>query len=390
MKINMKNILKYTLIFMTFFMVVNFFLVKNVFAMDIPVFSLIVSENSSGYICSGDSIGCSSLSSIYKVEKRDEDIYICPSSLIGGCSPLNTVYKTSKYSKDTTYVCLSNSLGSCSTFNVLYKISKHDESTSYVCPGDSIGNCSIFNVLYKISKHDTNTTFACPGDSIGDCSIFNVLYKFEKTDTQSSGYSETSYNDQIKAGQDKIAQLEQEKQKLTEDYLNALNNLNTPQYTCPINSTLNGTVCSCNIGYEVSSSKTSCVKSNIKPKTSVYLQDGALIRAKHTSDIYIVKYVGAKKFKRLILSPSVFNSYGHLRWDDVIDLDSSVVDSFTTSNLVRAINDPKVYVLSPSGDTGERHWISSETAFKNLSLDWDSIYEINEKDRDSYVTGSTY
>lgn len=41
------------------------------------------------------------------------------------------------------------------------------------------------------------------------------------------------YNTQIKAEQDKLAQLEQEKQRLTENYLNALNSLNAPQYTCP-------------------------------------------------------------------------------------------------------------------------------------------------------------
>ncbi len=57
------------------------------------------------------------------------------------------------------------------------------------------------------------------------------------------------YNNQIKTEQDKLVQLEQEKQKLTENYLNALNNLNTPQYTCPANSTLNGTICPCNDGY---------------------------------------------------------------------------------------------------------------------------------------------
>lgn len=57
------------------------------------------------------------------------------------------------------------------------------------------------------------------------------------------------YNTQIKTEQDKLTQLEQEKQKLTENYLNALNNLNAPQYTCPANSTLNGTICPCNDGY---------------------------------------------------------------------------------------------------------------------------------------------
>lgn len=120
------------------------------------------------------------------------------------------------------------------------------------------------------------------------------------------------------------------------------------------------------------------------------VKDGALVRAAGSDDIYIVKYVGSKKFKRLILSPSVFNSYGHLKWVDVLNIDKSILDSFTASNLVRAVNDPKVYVLSPNGDTGERHWVSSESAFKNLGLDWDSIYEINEKDRDSYVNSSSY
>ena len=41
------------------------------------------------------------------------------------------------------------------------------------------------------------------------------------------------------------------------------------------------------------------------------LPDGALIRAAGDIDVYIVKYVGAKKFKRLVLSPSVFDNYGY-------------------------------------------------------------------------------
>src|SRR3989344_9224496 len=47
------------------------------------------------------------------------------------------------------------------------------------------------------------------------------------------------------------------------------------------------------------------------------LPEGALIRAAGDIDVYIVKYVGAKKFKRLVLSPSVFDNYGHLRWEDI-------------------------------------------------------------------------
>lgn len=70
------------------------------------------------------------------------------------------------------------------------------------------------------------------------------------------------YDNQMKAEQEKLAQLEQERQKLTENYLDSLNNLNTypqniPQYNCPVNSTLNGTTCICNEGY--TSNGTACI-----------------------------------------------------------------------------------------------------------------------------------
>jgi len=118
------------------------------------------------------------------------------------------------------------------------------------------------------------------------------------------------------------------------------------------------------------------------------IPEGALIRAIGGIDVFIVKYVGAKKFKRLILSPSVFNSYQHLKWSDVKDVSQSVVDSFTTSDLVRAVGDPKVYKLYSSGDTGQKRWIQTADVFLHLGFDWDAIYEINQVDRDSYVTGT--
>ncbi len=118
------------------------------------------------------------------------------------------------------------------------------------------------------------------------------------------------------------------------------------------------------------------------------IPEGALIRAIGDIDVYIVKYIGAKQFKRLILSPSVFNSYQHLKWGDVRDLDKSVVDSFTTSELVRAVGDTKVYKLYPAGDTGQKRWIKTAEGFNRMGFDWDAIYEINAVDRDSYVTGA--
>jgi hypothetical protein len=106
-------------------------------------------------------------------------------------------------------------------------------------------------------------------------------------------------------------------------------------------------------------------------------------------DIYIVKIVGSKKFKRLILSPHVFESYGHLKWEDVKNVSQSVMDEYTTSDLVRAEGDFKVYRLTPDGDTGTKQWLNMTVdEFVTQGYDWDAIYIINTTDRDAYTTGA--
>ena len=117
------------------------------------------------------------------------------------------------------------------------------------------------------------------------------------------------------------------------------------------------------------------------------IPEGALIKTANNPDIYIVKYVGTKKFKRLILSPSVFNNYGHLKWEDVMDVSQAVLDEFTTSKLVRAVGDDKIYRLYAQGDTGQKRMIKNNSVLTRLGLDLDSIYEINRFDRESYIKG---
>lgn len=117
------------------------------------------------------------------------------------------------------------------------------------------------------------------------------------------------------------------------------------------------------------------------------LRDGDIVRARGGIDVYIVKFVGEKRFKRLILSPSVFRSYGHLRWENVKEVESATLNTMVTSDLVRATEDESIFRLYPAGDTGEKRWIETEAIFERLGLDWDSVYEINNTDRDSYVTG---
>lgn len=125
----------------------------------------------------------------------------------------------------------------------------------------------------------------------------------------------------------------------------------------------------------------------------ITIQDGDLIRAEGAIDIYIAKLVPstklglvAKKFKRLILNPDIFNQYSHLRWEAVKIVDQKTVNEFTTADTVRWIKDEKVYMLSPNGDVGTKHWINmTPVQFETAGYDWDAVYLINEHEYKSYT-----
>lgn len=117
--------------------------------------------------------------------------------------------------------------------------------------------------------------------------------------------------------------------------------------------------------------------------------DGDIIKTATNPDVYIVKLVGSKMFKRLILNPQVFESYGHLKWENIEIVTQAEMDMYTTSELVRADGDTKVYKLTPDGDTGSKQWIETAEAFLAAGYDWDAIYTINSVDLGNYSGGST-
>ncbi len=119
----------------------------------------------------------------------------------------------------------------------------------------------------------------------------------------------------------------------------------------------------------------------------ISIPEGAIIQANGEADVYIIKYAEGKAFKRLILNPFVFRSYGHLKWGNIIRVDKCVLDSFITSNLVRSSRNGKIYSLSPNGDTGVRIIVKNQAVLQKLGLDPVSAYEINETDVNSYVGG---
>ena len=113
--------------------------------------------------------------------------------------------------------------------------------------------------------------------------------------------------------------------------------------------------------------------------SSQSLQDGDIVKTPDNPDIYVIKYKNNKQYKRLLLSPTIFNSYLHLKWNNIKTISQQQLDQYQTSNLVKETTDTITYTLTPNGDTGKRKPLNPSTSY-----DPDSIYEINKPERDSY------
>lgn len=120
--------------------------------------------------------------------------------------------------------------------------------------------------------------------------------------------------------------------------------------------------------------------------------DGSLIRNPNAAgdakfDVYVVKLMGTQKFKRLILNPAIFNSYGNLfKWSNIMTVDQAMMDAYTTSALVRIETDAKVYALAPAGDVGSKSWMNvSADTFVAAGGVWNSVYTINGIDGAGYT-----
>ncbi len=106
-------------------------------------------------------------------------------------------------------------------------------------------------------------------------------------------------------------------------------------------------------------------------------------------DVYIVKLMGANKYKRLVLNPAVFASYGHLKWENVKTVTSAEMNEYKTSAMVRVETDPKVLALAPNGDVGSKSWlnVSAET-YNAAGGTWDQVYTINAVDGANYAAAA--
>lgn len=116
------------------------------------------------------------------------------------------------------------------------------------------------------------------------------------------------------------------------------------------------------------------------PARALGIPEGAIVKTADNPDVYIVKYLNDRSYKRLILNPQVFASYGHLKWENLLVVDQAMLDAYATSALVRVDGQAAIYRLAPNGDTGSKALVSDESA-----IDADSVYIINAVDFRNYA-----
>jgi hypothetical protein len=114
------------------------------------------------------------------------------------------------------------------------------------------------------------------------------------------------------------------------------------------------------------------------------LMDGDIFHVSGDPKVYIAKMVGAKNFKRWVQTPEIFNSYLHLKWENLKTVTVDVLNAYTETALVRALGDTKVYYVTAP----DRRWVASPAALTANSWDWDSVYTINSFELALYREGA--
>ncbi len=110
--------------------------------------------------------------------------------------------------------------------------------------------------------------------------------------------------------------------------------------------------------------------------------EGSLLRAEGDYRVYIIK----GSYKRWIQTAEIFNNYGHLTWDDIIDVKPSELAQYQEAWMIRADGDKKVYELNADAT---KHWINmTAEQFTLTGHNWDMVFIVNDWERDFYTIGA--
>jgi len=135
--------------------------------------------------------------------------------------------------------------------------------------------------------------------------------------------------------------------------------------------------------------------SEVKGVTTTEIIDGDIIQCKSSDNpfaVYIVKIVGDTKYIRHIVSLEIFNYYGHLKWENLKQVES--LNNYSLSGWVRYNTGPN-YTAAPTDKVYEingdqtKHWINM-TAEQFLSHGGSepAIFNINQGELNLYTTGA--
>jgi len=117
-------------------------------------------------------------------------------------------------------------------------------------------------------------------------------------------------------------------------------------------------------------------------KPIISYPEGSLLRAIGDYKVYIIK----GKYKRWIQTAEIYNHYGHLTWDDIINVNPSVLAGYQEAWMIRADGDKKVYELNADGT---KHWLNmTAEQFVLTGHKWEMVYIVNNWERDFYNIGS--
>lgn len=112
-------------------------------------------------------------------------------------------------------------------------------------------------------------------------------------------------------------------------------------------------------------------------------RDGSLIRAENDPKVYVVK----GDWIRHITSPRIFDFYGHLSFDNVKEVEARDVGRLKQSRLIRLNDDKKIFEIDKNG---ARHWLEmSGEQFLVSGRSFDAVFEVNQKELNFYKLGAS-
>jgi len=113
--------------------------------------------------------------------------------------------------------------------------------------------------------------------------------------------------------------------------------------------------------------------------TRVEIYEAELVKTATEPSIYQLLNNG---FKKHIINPEVFASYGY-QWKDVVVIPDEELRAYSDIDLIRGEGDYKVYKL----ENGIKRWIETGEAFERLGHDWFKIILMSAAELSVYQTG---